>query len=140
MTFEEDLAAAQAQPTATAVITIELNKRKHRFRFTRMDGREYAAETLRHPPRLELGLDREYGYNINSLAEAVAPRCSVLLEGKDAEETVLTEEQWAAIFSVADGGAIQSIVNTVFALNEFASSKAVEAAKKVLDGSLLTSD
>jgi hypothetical protein len=132
--FADDLAAAKETPRRSMVVPVEVNGRRHRFKFTQMDGTVYAAETLKHPPRLEVGVDREAGYNLSSLAQAVAPRCAVLLENKS--EVELTDEQWADFFAVADGGSMQQIANVVYTLNEFASAKAVAAARKVLDGSL----
>lgn len=136
MTFAEDLAAAKAAEPTTAAVTVEINGKKYKLQFARMDGMQYAAETLKHPPRIDadIAIDLEYGYNINSLVPAIAPKCGVLLEGK--ESVQLTDEQWADLFAVADGGAVQQIVNTVYMLNEFASAKAVAAAKKALSGAL----
>ena len=134
MGFKEDIAAAIAGTRRSITVPIELNGHKYKFKFTQMDGTEYAAETLRHPPRLEIGLDREFGYNLNSLSQAVAPKCGVRLDG--AEEIEMSAEEWADLFAAADGGAVQEIANTIFTLNQFASAKAVQAVKKVLDGSL----
>jgi hypothetical protein len=52
----------------------------------------------------------------------------------DAGEEQLDPEDWADLFATVDGGAVEEMQNTVFHLNEFASSKAVAAARKVLDG------
>jgi hypothetical protein len=131
MSFKDDLAAAKAADPVTADVTIEINGATHTLRFTRMDPVEYTEETLRHPPRLEIGIDREFGYNLTALTMAVAPRCARLVDGDDLVE--LDDEAWADLFAVADGGAVQSIQNTVFGLNEFSSGKAADAAKKVVD-------
>lgn len=135
MTFAEDLAAAKSAKRPHLDVSVELNGRRHKFRFTQMDGSEYAQETLRHPPDLSIPLHRQYGYDLHSLSRAVAPRCGRRIEGKD--EVELSSEEWADLFSVADGGAQEEIANSIFQLNEFASAKAVAAAKKVLDGSAL---
>lgn len=130
--FSDDLAAAKKADRETLVITLMVNSKPYKFRFTQMDGVEYAVETLKHPFRPDVPLDREYGYNLNSLSQAIAPRCAVRLEGDD--EIEMSAEEWADLFSVMDGGGVQAIANTVFTLNQFASAKVVESVKKVLDG------
>jgi len=131
MSFKDDLAAAKAADPVTADVTVELNGTQYVLRFTRMDPVEYTEETLRHPPHLERGVDREFGYNLTSLTIAVAPRCAVLVNGDETEE--LSTEDWADLFASADAGVVQNIQNTIYHLNEFASAKAVDAARKVLD-------
>lgn len=134
MTFAEDLAAAKQAPRRTSDVLVEVNGRKYKIRISALDGTEFAAETLKHPPRLDVGADMQYGYNLNTLTEAVLPRCAVLLDGSD--ELEISTEQWADLLAVADGGTAQSFVNAVYTLNEYASNKAVSAARKVLAGSL----
>lgn len=133
MSFKDDLEAAKTAPKRSLVVVVTVNDKRYRFRVTKMDGREYAAETLKHPPRFDVKLDMEYGYDLNALTEAVMPRCAVLLDGDT--ETVLEPEEWADLFAIADGGALQAMANTVFELNEFSSAKAVAALKKALSGS-----
>lgn len=137
MTFAEDLAAAKAAGRRTLDVPVTINETRYKFRFSQMDGAEYAAETLRHAPDFSVPLHRQYGYDLNSLSRAVTPRCAVLLDGDN--EVPLSAEEWADLFAVADGGAQEEIANTVFTLNEFATARAVELAKKVLDGSVLNS-
>lgn len=137
MGYKDDLAAAKAAPVASLVVPIELNGKRYKLKFTKMLGTDYAAETLLHPPNIETSFGREYGYDIHSLARAVAPRCGVLLDGK-VEET-LTDEEWADLWLALDGGAHEQIGNSIFQLNEYSSAKAVAAARKVLDGTALSS-
>jgi len=137
MGFKEDIAAAKVAPAPSLVVPIELNGKPYKLKFTKMLGSEYAAETLLHEPNVETSFGREYGYDIHSLSRAVAPRCGVLLDGK-VEET-LSVEEWADLFLALDGGAHEQIANTIFQLNEYSSAKAVAAARKVLDGTAVSS-
>jgi hypothetical protein len=137
VSFEEDLAAAKEAPTRHVDVKLEVNGNKHTFRFRRMDGTEYARETFNHPPDPTVPFDRLYGYNVNSLAVAVAPRCAVRLDGDT--EVTLSREQWDDLFAVLDGGATQEIASTIYSLNEYASAKGVQAARKALNGSLRSS-
>jgi hypothetical protein len=134
MGFAEDLEAVKTAGRRTDVVPIQLNGKRYKLKFTQMIGSEYAAETLRHPPRMEIPIDREFGYNLSSLSEAIAPKCGVLLDGK--EEIELTNEQWADIFA-SDGGTAQEIVNSIFSLNQTATAKGLQQLKKALDGSPL---
>lgn len=131
MGFKEDVEAAKAEPARFAILPIEVAGKRHKFKFTKMDGVAFAAETLRHPPRMEITIDREFGYNVSALSLAVAPLCGVRLDGD--EHVSMSADEWRELFDVVDGGAIESITNTIFELNEFSSAKAVRAAKKVLD-------
>lgn len=132
MTFAEDLAAAKEKPRERLEVRVQVNGKTYTLRYTQMDGVEYAAETLKHPFRADVALDREYGYNLNSLAQEISPRCAVRVDGDT--EIGMSVEEWTDLFSVLDGGGAQAIANTVFTLNQFADAKAVRAAKKVLDG------
>ena len=132
MSFADDVAAAKEKPRETADVRVHVNQEPHTFRITQMDGTEYATETLRHPIRADIPLDREFGYDVNSLTPAVLPHCAVRLDGDD--EVRMSVEEWADLFAVLDGGGVQAFVNTIFTLNQFADAKAVEAAKKLLDG------
>lgn len=137
MSFQEDLAAAKEAPPRTLDVPLEVNGKKHLFRFTQMDGTEYATEVMRNPPDPSIVVDKAYGYNLSGVAHAVTPQCAVRVEGD--EEIPLSEEEWADLFAVLDGGGHQEINNAIFTLNEYASAKAVKAAKKVLDGYLPSS-
>lgn len=136
MTFADDLAAAQAPTDRFHDVRVQIGTRTHTLRYRPMLGTDYAAETLKHPPRLGddgVQLDKEYGYNLSTLAPAISPLCAKRLEA--GSEVPLSSEQWTQLFAVIDGGAAQAIQNAVFMLNEFATEQAVKAAKKVLDGS-----
>lgn len=137
MSFEEDLAAAQKSQRRHADVRVELNGKNYVIRVYAMDGTEYAAETLRHPPREDVPADLQYGYNLNSVANAVLPRCGKRVNGD--EELDISDDEWASLLAVIDGGAAQEIVNVVYVLNEYASSKAAIRARKALSGSLPTS-
>jgi hypothetical protein len=128
MGFKEDLAAAKAKGHRTEDVTVELNGKKYKLRFTQMDGTEWSAETLKHPMRLDVKFDTTFGYNINTLTRAVAPKTGELVVGKGTEPV----EDWDDLFATISGGEITAITNCIYALNEFATAKAVDAARKAL--------
>lgn len=137
MGFKEDVAAALELPATSLVVGVEVNSKPYQLKFTKMNGAEYAAETLLHEPNIETSFGREYGYDLTSLSRAVAPRCGVLLDGK-VEET-LTPEEWDNLFMVLDGGAHEQIQNAIFQLNHYSTAAKVAAAKKLLDGIAISS-
>lgn len=128
MGFKEDLAAAKDKVRRSDDVTVTVNGKQYKLRFTQMDGTAWAAETLKHPMRSDVAFDRLYGYNVNSLVAAVAPTCGVLVVGKATEPI----EDWDGLFGTITGGDMTAIINCVFALNEYATAKAVDAARKAL--------
>lgn len=133
MSFDDDLKAAQAGSRLTADVPVTLNGKRHVLRFTQMNGIEWAAESVRHPARPDVLLDARFGYNLHSLAQAVAPTCGALVNGDGTEP--LSEEVWGTLFSTLDGSDVQGIIDAIFGLNERATAQAVAAAKKAVRGS-----
>ena len=134
MGFAEDLAAAKVAPVRSAEMTVELDGKRHKIRFYAASGTEYAAETLKHPPRIDVPVDVQYGYNLSAVTAAILPKCGRRLEGD--VEVVMDAEEWGDLLSVLDGGSAQELINLSYTLNEYASAKAASRARKVLSGSL----
>jgi hypothetical protein len=132
MSFEDDL-AADVDPDWLNV-DIQLNGKPYTFRFTAMNGLDWATECDRHPARPGVKLDLQYGYNLRSIAEAVAPVCGVRVVGDPlGEETeALSAEQWETLLGKADGQTYRHLTDAIWAVNEYLPAQAVVAAKKAL--------
>lgn len=134
MGFAEDVEAARSNPRRSSDLVVEVNGKRHKLRLYAVDGTEYAATTLRYPPRVDVPVDVQYGYNLSAVTEAILPKCGRRLEN-DAE-VEMSADEWSSFMTVIDGGFAQELVNTVYTLNEYASAKAAVRARKALSGSL----
>lgn len=72
MKLEDLLAEADAQMEAVEPITVpvKLGEQTVGVRFLPMDGPGWRALTVRHPPREDVTVDRNHGYNIESVVGA----------------------------------------------------------------------
>ena len=133
MGFLEDLSAAKAAVDAgdrvkTAPIPVVVNGALHSVVFYRSESADWARDTLKHPPREGVGVDRRNGYDLSGVTLEVAPVSGrVVIDG---EETVLGAEQWATLFEVIDGATRRLIDANVWQLNENDPMQQVERLKK----------
>jgi hypothetical protein len=144
MSFDDDLkkqqedSAPAAQPTGDASIRVGGNL--YTFRFTRMRGIEWATEIVKkqHKPRTDVTLDSHFGYNVHSVVRAVAPLTGARVEGD--ELVTMEPKRWKALFDSLDSAGVQSLVDTIWGLNEWDPRQELEDAKKALSGSQNSSD
>lgn len=130
MTFEDDLKGAFEAPKPTSDVEVLLKGTVYTFRFTQMDGYEWASACDQAPPRISVAVDRFFNYNIRALTLIAAP-----LSGKrvDGDELVdLTPDQWRNLLKALPGESLQRISDALFRLNQIAPAEAVEDAKKAL--------
>jgi hypothetical protein len=128
MTFEDDLKAEFEAPPSTEDVEVLLKGTVYKFRFTQMDGYEWASACDQAPPRITVALDRYFNYNIRTVTLIAAP-----LSGKrvDGDELVdLTPDQWRNLLKALPGESFQRISDALFKLNQIAPAEAVEEAKK----------
>lgn len=130
MSFDDDLDAAVAAERDTVDVSATVNGHLYTFRFTQMDGLEWADITDRFPGRPGVLLDTRYGYNLRPLSKMAAKETGELVEGDTL--TKLSPEQWDKFFKGAPGAAVMRIGDAIFNLNEYLPGLAVEDAKKAL--------
>ena len=124
-------AVTTAQDAAAAELDAfddEVQKSLVTLRFTRLDGKKWAVLTSANPMRLDVPLDRGYGYNFDAVTEAATRQTGVRLS--DDGEHSLTEEQWTRLFAVLSGHDMNVIRDAVWTLNEWEPSQHVEALVK----------
>lgn len=105
--------------TADALITL---------RFERLPGNEWALLTTAFPIRVDVALDRHYGYNYDAVSEAAARRSGVILT--DDGQQAITGEQWDRMFRVLAGHDVEQIRDAVWTLNEYEPEQHVAALVK----------
>jgi hypothetical protein len=128
MSFEDDLAAAQAEEVAYANVEVTVRGNLYVIRITQMDPFEWASEVDRHPARDGVAIDQRYGYNLRSLTKAVVPVCGKRVDGDE----LVDVQDWPALLKAIGGYGFQRVSDAVWALNEILPERAVEAAKKAL--------
>lgn len=115
------------------------------FRFTQLPGDQWAALTSKHPPRPNVPVDTNYGYNFDTATIAAARyvdpdgrHYGVRIEDGEEVHMVVTPatdttpavDQWADLFSSASGHEVAAIRNTVWGLNEYLPKMQLEAMGK----------
>jgi hypothetical protein len=98
------------------------------LRFTRLDGEKWSNITAAHPMRIDVALDRNYGYNFDAVSKSAAILSGVRLSDDGEEE--LTPEQWERLFKRLSGHDFRQIIDAVWTLNEYAPSQHIEALVK----------
>lgn len=109
------------------------------IKLTQMPGDVWSALTLAHPMRLDVPLDRHYGYNYTKVTELGARLSGVAVD--DEGEHQIPEDFWQAMFSGMDGKRpilspydAGQIENAVFELNDWEPRQQIEAAVKSYAG------
>lgn len=98
------------------------------LKFSRAEGQTWALLTSAYPMRLDVALDRNYGYNYDAVTEAATRKTGRRVD--DDGEHELTEEQWSRLFKVLSGHDVQVIRDAVWTLNEWEPAQNVEALVK----------
>jgi hypothetical protein len=98
------------------------------LKFTRLDGERWANLTAANPMRIDVQLDRNYGYNFDAVSRSAAILSGVRLD--DDGEQLMTADQWARLFKVLSGHDYQRIIDAIFTLNEYAPQQHIGALVK----------
>lgn len=123
-----DTSRSQAALEAFEEHESQVQKALVTLKFGRLPGAEWALLTTAYPMRMDVALDRHYGYNYDAVSEKAAQKSGVRVDG-DAE-TPLTAEQWERLFKVLSGHDVQQIRDTVWTLNEYEPAQHLEALVK----------
>lgn len=87
------------------------------FRFTRLPGRVWSELTSKHPVRVDVPIDRRYGYNFDSVCELAAMASGVRIDGDD--DVPLSADEWTDLFDALSGNEVGLIRDAVWSLNEW---------------------
>ena len=98
------------------------------FRFTAISGEKWAHLTSTNPMRLDVHLDRMYGYNFHAVTVAAAKLTGVHLTD-DGEEKP-TDEVWDRLLAKLTGHDFNVLANAVWELNEWDPQQRVAALVK----------
>ena len=98
------------------------------FRFTAVDGEKWAYLTSTNPMRLDVHLDRLYGYNFHAVTIAAAKLTGVHLT--DEGEQKPTDEVWDRLLAKLTGHDFNALANAVWELNEWEPQQRVAALVK----------
>jgi hypothetical protein len=149
MGFSEDLAAGKTKTADHEDVDVLINGTAHTLRFHQANGMAWAEAVDRAPLRMDVGLDRVYGYNLRAAVRYIAPSTGrLLIDGEEHELRVdpltadLTDEErearvdeWSDLFEQLSGYDAQRVTDAVWGLNERRPQLAIEAAKKARSGS-----
>jgi hypothetical protein len=131
--LDDLLAVRKAAKRETADVDISIGNGDESglvtLRFTELDGLTWAGITDRHPPRLDVPIDIQYGYDVTGVVVDAASASGVLVE--DDEELEVTEEQWRDLWEQISGNDAALIRDAIWGLNVYYPNIRVEALKKV---------
>lgn len=128
--IDELIAKSKAAEAATASVEVLVGGELVTLKFTELPGKQWAEITIRNPAREDVPVDIIKGYNVHAVTQLGAVKSGVLV-GDDAEQE-LSEDQWRGIFDALSGADFQTVIDTVWSLNEWAPTERVENAKKAL--------
>lgn len=128
MSFEDDLKAEFEAEKDHRDVDVKLNDKLYTFRFTVLDGVEWAAAGDLFPARPGVLLDMRYGYNLRPLSLYVAAKTGKRVDGDKLVD--LTPDQWSNLFKALPGYSVARIGDAMFDLHEISPERAVEELKK----------
>lgn len=99
-----------------------------RLKFTRMDGSAWTRLTSANPMRIDVALDRQFGYDYDTVSELAARATGVILTDKG--EQPVFDEDWDRLFRVLSGHDVEAIRDAVWTLNEWEPGQHIEALVK----------
>lgn len=126
--IDELIAAASAKPRQTERADVLLGDELITLEFTQMPGLEWADLVAEHPKRKTSQIDQQVGFNGHSLAAGFPLRYVRRVNDGVLEE--LTVSQWASMFALLDGSAVEVIAGLLWVQN-IAMPKARVLEKKV---------
>ena len=138
MSFKDDLAAARAVVPDTKTVDVSVGKVLVTLKARAVPTTTWTEITAKHPPRVGVPLDMNYGYNWHAASDEAALQSVVRVEdGVDVpferiEATDDTEamDEWADMLEVISAPDLTQIRNVVWDLNEFAPGLRTAALKK----------
>lgn len=98
------------------------------LKFTQLEGNAWALLTSSNPMRIDVPVDRHYGYDYDAVSEAAARMSGVRVDADGEHE--IPDGQWDVLYRLLSGHDIEQIRDTVWTLNEFAPSQHIEALVK----------
>jgi hypothetical protein len=113
--LDELIAAAAAKPKNTERADVLLGDEMVTFEFTQLPGLEWADLVAEHPKRKTSQIDAQVGFNGHSLAASLPLKYVRRVNG-DVLEAV-TVSQWASIFALLDGSAVEVIAGLLWVQN-----------------------
>jgi hypothetical protein len=126
--LQAEIAALKAS-AADALVT---------FAFEKLPGDMWTDLTARNPPRPEVMIDLNYGYNLDAVvmaavrAERGGHHFAWQVDGD--KNVVLTGEQWDRVFDAMYGHDASAVRDAVWSVNEWQPSQKLAEAKKARAG------
>ncbi len=122
--------AQTSEPDRSDPVKIMLGGEPVELVFERIDGKLWAQQCAKYPPRLDVPIDRNYGYNFHQVVISVTPESGRLVT--DDGLVPLDEDHWRGIFAdgVLSGHDFQRIVDAVWSVNEWGPQEKVRALSK----------
>lgn len=138
-------AKAEAGRASETVEDVAVGDQLVTFRFWELPSLDWSTLSVKYPPRVDVALDRRYGYNVHAVSLAAAQVNGVRVDGDeevplevrpaDPKKRKPAVNEWEDLFGILSGADIGRIVEAIWKLNEFLpEQRAVELKKARLAG------
>ena len=122
--------AKDAEPDRSNPVKVTIGGELVEFVFLRVDGKLWAGQCAKFPPRVDVPIDRNYGYNFHQVVISVSPESGRLVS--DDGLVPLSDEQWRGVFAdgVLSGHDFQRVADAIWHVNEWGPQQKVAALSK----------
>lgn len=122
--------ARAAEPEMSDPVEVAIAGSLVKLVFLRVDGKLWASQCAKYPPRPDVAIDRNYGYNFHQVVMSVTPESGRLVTDDGLAE--VTDDQWRGIFAegVLSGHEFQRIADAIWQVNEWGPQQKVAALSK----------
>lgn len=142
--FKEALAAARAVVPDTKTVDVSVGDLLVTLKFKAVPTTAWTGITASHPPRVDVPLDLNYGYNWHASSDEAARQSVVRIEGgedvpfefveafggSNGDPKVDGVDEWADFLEVVSAPDLTAIRNVIWELNEWAPGARTAALKK----------
>ena len=118
------------EPVRSDPVKVTISNELVEFVFERVDGKLWAGQCAKFPPRVDVPIDRNYGYNFHQVVISVSPESGRLVS--DDGLVPLSDEQWRGVFAdgVLSGHDFQRVADAIWHVNEWGPQQKVAALSK----------
>jgi len=126
--FDELLARAQAKETETEQLVVALAGEPVTLEFAEVPSSTWTSITVKHPPRVDVVIDRTFNYNYHAASMESLPEYAARVEGDD--RVKMSAEQWANLVDALSPWDRSKLYDAVWGMNEWRPYERTQEAKK----------
>ena len=126
--FDELLARAQAKEIAVEQLEVVVAGEVVTLEFTEVPVDEWSTITAKHPPRMDVAIDRTFQYNYHAASTESLVKFGTRIEGD--ERVNMSAEKWAALLGALSPWDRSRLFDVVWGMNEWEPYQRTQDVKK----------